>query len=73
MKNCENCEYSICGEPDSLSDWCDECRHDPDTGWEGFTDHSVGEHFMNEEEQRKFYDNYDYKAELEYIQSLVLK
>lgn len=50
--NCKNCPYSTTGEPDSLSDWCDECRNDPDTGWGGFTDHSVGKHFMTETERQ---------------------
>lgn len=70
MLKCKNCSYSCCGEPDSLSDWCDECRNDPDTGWGGFTDHSVGEHFMNEQEQGIYYDNYDVNKELEYIQNV---
>ena len=70
MLKCKNCPYSFGGEPDSLSDWCDECRCDPDTGWGGFTDHSVGEHFMNEQEQKTYYDNYDANEELEYINFL---
>lgn len=53
--NCKNCPYSTAGQPDSLSDWCDECRNDPDTGWGGFTDHSVGEHFMTETERQEYY------------------
>lgn len=58
MLKCKNCEYSTCGKPDSLSDWCDECRNDPDTGWGGFTDHSVGEHFMTETEQQEYYEKH---------------
>ena len=58
MRKCKNCEYSTCGEPDSLSDWCDECRNDPDTGWGGFTDHSVGEHFMTETERQEYYEKH---------------
>ena len=31
MSKCKNCPYSVGGERDSLSDWCDSCTHDPDT------------------------------------------
>lgn len=58
--NCDTCEY---GPYDSLSDICDNCTHDPDTGWFGFTDHSFSDnhnnplHFNNEDEQFEFYNN----------------
>jgi hypothetical protein len=56
MSRCSNCEYSsFSGGPDPLSDICDGCQCDPDTGFGGFTDHSVGRHFNNEEEQANFY------------------
>lgn len=60
MLKCKNCQYSTTGQPDSLSDWCDECRNDPDTGWGGFTDHSVGEHFMSETERQEYYKKHVY-------------
>ena len=25
---CKDCQYSCCGKPNSLSDWCDECIYD---------------------------------------------
>ena len=56
---CSNCRHSCCGRPDSLSDWCDECRNDPDTGWGGFTDHSIGKHFNSEKERQAYLDNSD--------------
>ena len=37
---CADCQYSYGGMPNALSDICDSCRHDPNTGWGGFTDHS---------------------------------
>ena len=55
MKNCSNCSY---GGYDPCSDICDNCMHDPDTGWGGFTDHRVGRHFNNENEQYEYYENY---------------
>ena len=67
MSKCKNCPYSFGGERDSLSDWCDSCTNDPDTGWGGFTDHSVGEHFMDEQEQKQHYEKYSSNDELEYI------
>lgn len=58
--NCKNCKYSICGERDALSDICDECICDPDTGWCGFTDHSIGKHFNSQEEANEYYEKYIY-------------
>lgn len=55
MKNCNNCQY---GGYDPCSDICDGCTHDSETGWAGFTDHSVGRYFNNEEEQSEYYRNY---------------
>ena len=56
-KNCSNCKYSWGGERDYDSDICDSCTHDPDTGWGGFTDHSLEghNHFNSEEERREYY------------------
>ena len=59
MSKCSNCPYSWGGECDPLCDWCDECRNDPDTGWGGFTDHSVGMHFNSEKERDAYYHQYD--------------
>lgn len=59
-KKCKTCIYSNCGEKDSLSDYCDECTCDGDTGWFGFTDCSIVDdnghspHFNSDEEHRKF-------------------
>lgn len=64
MSNCKTCPYSFGGNYDSSSDWCDECMCDADTGWGGFTDHRVGKHFDNDEEQQAYYDNM-YKNEEE--------
>ena len=49
---CSSCQY---GGYDPLSDFCDGCMNDPDTGWAGFMDHRVGQHFNSEEEQREYY------------------
>lgn len=57
MSNCKTCPYSFGGNYDPSSDWCDECMCDADTGWGGFTDHRVGKHFNNDEEQQAYYDN----------------
>ena len=32
---------------------------DPDTGWGGFTDHRVGQHFNSREEQIEYYRTHD--------------
>lgn len=37
-RKCNHCQY---GPYDNGSDICDSCRHDPDTGWGGYTDHSI--------------------------------
>ena len=51
---CSTCEY---GPYNSLSDFCDDCMNDPDTGWGGFYDHRVDMHFNSEEEQAEYYRN----------------
>jgi hypothetical protein len=56
MNNCKNCEYGP--GPDPMSDICDGCRNDPDTGWGGFTDHSIGKHFNSDEEAKEYYENH---------------
>lgn len=58
-KNCKNCQHSICGAPDPMCDICDDCRTDPDTGWGGFTDHSIDKHFNSEEEAKEYYKTHD--------------
>lgn len=54
--SCSNCQY---GTYDPLSDVCDGCTHDSSTGWFGFTDHTVNQHFNSEEEQQDYYNRYD--------------
>lgn len=58
--NCKNCKYSYDGHRDALSDICDNCVCDPDTGWGGFTDHSIGKHFNSDEEAKRYYDRHRY-------------
>lgn len=58
--NCKNCPHSYCGHRDSLSDICDSCVSDPDTGWGGFTDHSINKHFDSDEDAKKYYNNHRY-------------
>ena len=53
---CSSCQY---GGYNPLSDICDECMEDPDTGWGGFTDHRVGKHFNSREEQTEYYRTHD--------------
>lgn len=63
--NCSDCPYSVGGSRDPLSDICDGCTEDPDTGWGGFTDHSISNeegsspHFMSVGEQIHFMDDLD--------------
>lgn len=54
MSKCSNCEWASFGGSDPSSDICDGCRTDPDTGWGGFTDHSIGKHFNTEKERTKY-------------------
>lgn len=51
MSKCSNCPYSSFGSRDPFSDLCDGCTHDPNTGWEGYTDHSIDPDQENEEEE----------------------
>lgn len=51
---CKNCKYSYDGHRDAESDICDNCVCDPDTGWGGFTDHSIGKHFNSDEEANEY-------------------
>ena len=53
--NCNKCKY---GGYDPCSDICDNCMHDPETGWIGFTDHRVGKYFKDENEQSDYYGSY---------------
>lgn len=41
--------------PDPSCDLCDALRHDPNTGWGGFTDHDAKQTFATEKEQREYY------------------
>lgn len=52
--NCSSCPH---GPRSPLSDICDGCTCDPDTGWGGFTDHSVNRHFNTVKEQQDYMDN----------------
>ena len=56
MKNCRNCPY---GPPSLLSDVCDGCRNDGDTGWGGSTDHSTGRHSYDDNRNSTMYDEYE--------------
>ena len=46
-----------CKTYNPMCDMCNEESNDPDTGWGGFTDHRVGKHFNNEQEQSDYYKN----------------
>ena len=55
MSKCSKCPHSsLSGGRDSLSDLCDSCTSDPDTGWGGHTDHSTGKHYNSEAEDRLY-------------------
>jgi len=61
-RNCSNCPHSTFGGGyDPSSDVCDSCTCDPDTGWGGFTDHSISDddgnpiHFDSDDERQEFY------------------
>lgn len=47
-----------CKTYNPMCDMCDEESNDPDTGWGGFTDHRVGKHFNNEQEQSDYYKKF---------------
>lgn len=66
MSKCKNCPHSFGGHYDPLSDWCDSCTHDPDTGWGGFTGHRIGKHFNCEKEQHTYYGVYEDDESSEY-------
>jgi hypothetical protein len=51
--NCKNCQYGP--YYNAMSDICDGCMHDPNTGWSGFYDHRVGKRFSSTEEQDDYY------------------
>lgn len=55
MGGCAHCPY---GSYDKLSDICDGCRNDPDTGWGGFTDHYLGRHFESERARDTYIERY---------------
>ena len=54
--NCDKCPYGP--YYNSLSDFCDECMQDPNTGFGGFYDHRIGRGFMSEEEQHQYYKDH---------------
>lgn len=49
--SCKGCQY---GSYNPMSDICDGCRTDPDTGRGGFTDHMLNKHFSSEEERNGY-------------------
>lgn len=53
-KKCSECEHRLF----KGGDICDGCKFDPDTGWGGFTDHSIGKHFNSDEERDKWYEEH---------------
>ena len=53
MNNCSDCPY---GPYSALSDMCDSCTCDADTGFGGFTDHRIDVHFNSEAEQERYYE-----------------
>lgn len=66
MRRCGSCPYKGFGSgPDPLSDICDDCQSDPDTGWGGATDHSVVNdeghplHYYSKEEHSRLLDLFD--------------
>lgn len=57
---CSKCPHSSFGSRDPLSDICDGCTSDPDTGWGGFTDHSINRHFNSTSDyNNRYYDDDD--------------
>lgn len=48
-----NCGYG-CTSYNPSCDACDGYTNDPDTGWGGFTDHSIGKHFYSEQERQEW-------------------
>ena len=55
MSKCSNCPHrSLSGGRDSLSDLCDSCTSDPDTGWGGYTNNSTGKHYNSEKEESRY-------------------
>ena len=47
--------YDECKGQHGNCDICDGLRHDPNTGWGGFTDHHAKKHFYTDDEQTKYY------------------
>lgn len=43
MPRCSDCPYSSGGSKNSLSDVCDGCQSDPNTGFFGSTDNSISD------------------------------
>lgn len=61
MSRCQDCSYG--SSPDPMSAVCDGCRNDADTGWGGFTDHSIGKHFNSDEEANEYYESHSFDDE----------
>lgn len=63
---CSSCPYSTYGLYNPLSDVCDGCQSDPETGWYGHTDHSIEDedgnpcYYTNEDEHHEFLELYDW-------------
>lgn len=61
QSKCSGCKYSTGGGRNPLSDICDGCTHDSETGFGGFRDHSLKDesgnspHFKNSSEQAELY------------------
>lgn len=62
MSRCSSCPY---GPYSGSSDWCDECRNEPHTGFYGFKDNKIGRDFSSEEERDSYVWKYgeDYEED----------
>ena len=50
-RKCSECPDSYFGSRSAFSDACDSCQNDSNTGWGGYTDHSIdNEDYSNEED-----------------------
>lgn len=53
-RRCATCPHSIGGSPNPLSDNCDGCRSEPNTGWFGSTDNSIDPDSDDDEDENKW-------------------
>lgn len=51
MSRCSTCPY---GPYSTNSDWCDDCRNEPNTGFYGFRDNKIGRVFSDENERDEY-------------------